>query len=104
MKRLRHDAIDIIAGHIKKKNQDLEVFLGNHTKPLNECDPQELAKMGLEWGLMSQKGHVCGILGCNTEPNISCAICGGHYCDDHKNWHHHRADNDGIIEKDSNEL
>lgn len=104
MKRLSPDAVDIIADNIKKKNQDLEIFLGNNTTPLNELDPMELAKRGLEWGLMSQQGLVCGILGCNTEPQIRCKICQGGYCKDHKDWHHHGVDNDGIIEKDASEL
>lgn len=104
MKKFRDDAVDIIAENIRKKNPDLEIFLGNKTQPLNDLDPQELARLGLEWGKLSLQGLCCGIMGCNTEPEIRCKICNGGYCKDHKDWHHHRADNDGIYEKEVEEI
>lgn len=104
MKKFKAGAVDIIAKAIKAKNPDLEIFLGNKLQTLNDIDPHKLAQMGLDWGKLSQQGLVCGILGCNSELDIRCNYCGGHYCKEHKAWHHHGEDHDGIIEIDSSEL
>jgi hypothetical protein len=36
-----------------------------------------------EWKEKSQRGEVCGILGCDSEPVIKCPHCGNYYCQEH---------------------
>lgn len=97
-------AADEIVKMLKKHNLDQEIFLGNKTNVLKDMDLKELAEMGLEWGMLSQKGLVCGILGCNSPPKKGCNICGGCYCNDHKDWHFHSDTHDGILEKNIEEI
>ena len=55
----------------------------------------------LQWRADSQHGLCCGIFGCIAKIVIECKICNGSYCDEHKEWHMHSANNfDGIIIKD----
>ncbi len=42
-----------------------------------------------EWREKSQKGSVCGMIGCQNKPVIKCDICGNHYCDEHSKIHFH---------------
>jgi len=37
-----------------------------------------------EWKERSQKGEVCGMLGCTNEPVKKCHHCGNWYCEEHK--------------------
>jgi hypothetical protein len=99
-KELVPNAKEILTNLIKTKNKNLEVFLGNKVEVLNNLDPGKLAQMALDWGLLSHQGLCCGILGCNTEVEIRCAVCDGGYCKDHKEWHTHADNYNGIIEKD----
>lgn len=36
-----------------------------------------------EWKKKSENGEVCGILGCESKPTVSCPHCGNWYCEDH---------------------
>ena len=38
---------------------------------------------GHEWAVMSKRGEVCGILGCQNEPIVTCLHCGNGYCGEH---------------------
>lgn len=42
-----------------------------------------------EWKKMSECGEVCGILGCENMPIVSCHYCGNWYCDEHRFVHFH---------------
>lgn len=97
-------AADEIVKLLKKHNLDQEVFLGNKTELLKDMDLKDLAEFGLAWGKLSSQGLVCGILGCNTPVEIRCETCQGGYCMDHKDWHSHSENSDGIIEKEIDEL
>jgi hypothetical protein len=103
-KKFVDGAADKVVDLIKKHDLNNEVFLGNSTQPLKDMNLKELAEKSLEWGQNSAQGLCCGIFGCNTEPEIRCKICGGGYCKDHKNWHFHSETNDGIYEKDTDEI
>ncbi len=37
-----------------------------------------------EWKKRSEYGEVCGILGCDDKPVVSCPHCGNWYCEGHK--------------------
>ncbi len=37
----------------------------------------------------SERGNVCGMLGCPKRPTSKCTICGNHYCYDHFKFHFH---------------
>lgn len=43
----------------------------------------------VEWKKRSECGEVCGILGCEGEPTVSCPNCGNWYCDEHSFVHFH---------------
>lgn len=41
-----------------------------------------------DWKQNSQKGLVCGILGCENDDLVwICPSCGNHYCEEHKSVH-----------------
>ena len=52
-----------------------------------------------QWSEESKKGLLCGIFGCNEPVEIRCNICKGGYCSEHKEWHIHSADNNGVFLK-----
>lgn len=43
----------------------------------------------VEWRKRSECGEVCGILGCESIPIVSCPRCGNWYCDEHSLIHFH---------------
>lgn len=45
---------------------------------------EKLIKSAGEWGQLSIKGVVCGILGCEYEPTTKCSHCQHWYCEEHK--------------------
>lgn len=42
-----------------------------------------------EWKKRSERGEVCGILGCEDRPTIHCPRCGNWYCKEHSYVHFH---------------
>ncbi len=54
----------------------------------------------LQWGNDSQHGLCCGIFGCTSKVAIKCKICDGWYCNEHKDWHKHTENFDGVIVRD----
>jgi len=53
----------------------------------------------LQWGEDSSHGLCCGIFLCHGTVVIRCSICHGGYCSEHKDWHKHTENFDGIIIK-----
>lgn len=37
-----------------------------------------------DWKIRSEKGDLCGILGCFDKPAVICHHCNNHYCEEHK--------------------
>lgn len=37
-----------------------------------------------QWKEKSERGEVCGILGCLDKPVVKCPHCGNHYCEQHR--------------------
>ncbi len=56
-------------------------------------------KFILQWGEDSQHGLCCGIFGCPGTVMIRCEICNGGYCKEHKEWHMHSDEFNGVIIK-----
>jgi len=56
-------------------------------------------KFILQWGEDSQHGLCCGIFGCHANVVIRCEICNGGYCKEHKEWHMHSDEFNGVIIK-----
>jgi len=56
-------------------------------------------KFILQWGMDSQHGLCCGIFGCTDKVVIRCKICNGGYCEEHKEWHMHSDEFNGVIIK-----
>jgi hypothetical protein len=47
-----------------------------------------------EWINKSQRGELCGVLGCTHPPTDQCSICVSYYCSGHLDLHVHKvADN-----------
>jgi hypothetical protein len=46
---------------------------------------------GDEWISKSQKGELCGILGCMHPPTSQCPKCKNHYCYGHLDLHMHKV-------------
>ena len=44
-----------------------------------------------DWRERSEKGEVCGILGCQNKPTIQCPRCLNWYCGEHKVIHFHEV-------------
>ena len=43
-----------------------------------------MAKITAEqWKQKSERGEVCGMLGCMSKPVDKCPHCGNHYCENH---------------------
>ena len=42
-----------------------------------------------EWKIRSERGDVCGIVGCEDEPIVYCPRCGNWYCGEHSHMHFH---------------
>jgi hypothetical protein len=47
---------------------------------------------GNEWKEMSERGEVCGILGCQEKPSSKCSKCSDIYCYEHIHTHYHDSD------------
>jgi hypothetical protein len=48
-----------------------------------------------EWISKSEKGELCGVLGCMHPPTTQCPKCRNHYCSGHLDLHVHKvADKD----------
>jgi len=56
-------------------------------------------KFILQWAEDSQHGLCCGIFGCADKVMIRCKICNGGYCNEHKEWHMHSDEFNGVIIK-----
>jgi hypothetical protein len=46
-----------------------------------------------EWINRSQKGEVCGVMGCLHLPTSQCPKCKNHYCSGHLDLHVHKVAN-----------
>lgn len=44
---------------------------------------------GDEWREKSQRGELCGIIGCEIKPTTKCPKCLNHYCYSHLEAHGH---------------
>ena len=47
-----------------------------------------------EWIIKSQKGELCGVIGCMHPPTSQCPKCRNHYCYGHLDLHVHRVTED----------
>jgi hypothetical protein len=50
--------------------------------------------IGTEWIKRSQKGELCGVLGCMHPPTSQCSKCMNHYCSGHLDLHVHKVTDD----------
>jgi hypothetical protein len=48
-----------------------------------------------KWVNKSQKGEVCGVLGCMHPPTGECPKCRNHYCSGHLDLHAHKVKEKG---------
>lgn len=84
----------------KTKPED-EVFRGTLApKTIKEMGMKELYSEVMKWGEQSILGHVCGIYGCNSDPDVNCKYCKCTYCHEHIKMHMHAVKNDGIFLED----
>ncbi len=56
-------------------------------------------KFILQWGEDSKHGLCCGIFGCTSKVVTRCIFCNGGYCGEHKDWHVHSDEFNGVIIK-----
>lgn len=83
---------------VKEKTKSIdEVYRGTlPPKLIKDMKMGELYTEVIKWGEKSVQGLLCGIYGCNSEPNTPCPICHCGYCSEHLKMHFHSAENDGI--------
>ena len=91
--------LDMFKKIMKKIPPDAEIYVGKGKKEikLDSIDPKELWDNVQKWCEESKKGLVCGIYGCQEDPEIKCKICNGSYCEEHNKIHFHVENHEGLI-------
>jgi len=82
----------------KKVPANSEIYMGEGKKPLDADSVRlkTLADNVIAWGERSHQGLCCGIFHCEQDPKITCAICKGAYCKEHRKMHNHFDDTQGV--------